>query len=95
MEDKYCVLIKPRKYNELKYNDMYCVRPLKEKERNDYVEREEQTIYNLPFEITNDIDEDIKIVSKQEYEEYKEKSIKKYEEFMKTYVSDLEFMNGE
>lgn len=95
MEDKYCVLIKPKKYIELREYDRYTVKPLQEDKRNDYVNGVVKTIYNLPYEITNDIDEDIKIVSKQEYEEYKAKSIRNYEEFMKTYVSDLEFMNGE
>lgn len=95
MDKEYvCCLVKPRKYHELlseKYN-MFYVKPPKQENGISYGKIETQTIYSLPFELSNDIDEDIKMLTKEEYEEYRMKSIKEYEDFiLNDYMSDDEF----
>lgn len=88
-----CVLIKPKKYIELLNYDMYNVRPLKQEKRTEYGTFKTETIYNLPFEITNDIDEDIKMLTKKEYEEYEKEKIKNLNDFMQNYEPDYMWNN--
>lgn len=87
------VLIKPKKYLELKYWEDYNIKPLKQENQVSYGTIETQTIYNLPYEITNDIDEDIKMVTKEEYDEYRKRKTKRYDEFMENYEPDYMWNN--
>ena len=88
-----CVLIKPKKYIELLDCDIYNIRPPKQEKGIEYGATKIETIYNLPFEITNDIDEDIKMVTKEEYDIYRKRKQEKYDEFMKNYEPDYMWNN--
>lgn len=94
-KDYYCVLVSPKKYQEMleEINGMKCVYPPKKYGKSKWVE-EVKTLYSLPVEISQEIDEDLKYVTKEEYDEIKQLSIKKYEQFMKEYVSDEMFKAG-
>ena len=95
-EEIVAVLVKPKKYIEMleQANNMYGVYPPKVDKKNGYV-TEVRTMYNLPVIISKDIDEDMKFVNKEELEQIQILEQKRYEEFMKNYVSDREFINGE
>lgn len=93
-KEYYCVLIKPKKYQELLSWEMYNVKPMNQEKQVGYaVGYETNTIYNLPYEITNYIDEDIKMVTKEEYEAYIERKMEGYDEFMKYYEPDYMWRN--
>ena len=93
MEKEYVVaLIKPKKYEEILMQENYIICPPKKAGKTQYANGI-QTIYNLPFEIAPNIDEDIKLLTKEEYEEYRLKEMKLYEEFMRQYEPDREWGN--
>jgi hypothetical protein len=95
-EETVAVLVKPKKYIEMleQANNTYGVYPPKVDKKNEYV-TEVRTMYNLPVIISKDIDENIKFVNKEELEQIQILEQKRYEEFMRNYVSDIEFINGE
>ena len=93
MKEKYiCVLVTPKKYREMleeinNCNHIIIPKKYQKKDNREWVDKVE-TLYNLPVEISTVIDEDIKYVTKEQYEEYRTKSIKQYEDFMKNYEPD-------
>lgn len=89
-EKYYCVLVTPRKYKEMleEINGFKSIVPPKKYKNGEQWCEKVETIYSLPVEISTVIDEDMKYVTKEEYEELMEKSIKQYEEFMKNYEPD-------
>jgi len=88
------VLVKPKKYHEL-LEEMYgmkCIYPPRSAGKCEYA-KSIQTIRSLPVEISTEIDEDIKFVTKEEYEKIRHKEITKYMKFLENYESDWEWNN--
>lgn len=94
MEKEYVVaLVRPEKYRQLLMDlNGYIVYPPKRAGKTEYTKKV-NTLYNLPIEIAPNIDEDIKLLTKEEYEEYRLKEMKSYEEFMRQYEPDIEWRN--
>lgn len=88
------VLVTPRKYQELleEIHGMKCVYPPRSAGKYKYA-KSIQTIRNLPVEISTEIDEDMKFVTKEEYEKIRNIEATKYMEFLKNYESDWEWNN--
>lgn len=94
MIDEYiCVLVTPKKYKEMleEINGLKCV-ILPKKHIND--ENNEQwcekieTISSLPVRISTASDEEIKYVTKEEYEQIQKQEIKLMDDFFKEYEPD-------
>lgn len=94
-KEYYCVLVSPKKYREIleRVNGSYYVKPPKQM-KTSMLYGEVETLYSLPIEISDVIEEDMKFVTKEEYDEIKQVSMKSYEQFMKEYVSDEMFKAG-
>lgn len=88
------VLVTPKKYQELleEMHGMRCVYPPRGAGKCEYA-KSIQTIKSLPVEISTEINEDMKFVTKEEYEQIKHKETTKYMEFLKNYESDWEWNN--
>ena len=73
---------------------MKCVYPPRSAGKCEYA-KSIQTIRNLPVEICTDIDEDMKFVTKEEYEEIRKKASerfrKQFDEWFENYESDWEW----
>lgn len=91
-KEYYCVLVSKKKYKEMLeeiYNCKNIVIP--EKYRNENKEKwcdGVETLYSLPVEISEEIEEDMKFVTKEEYDKLRLLHNKRYEEFMKNYEPD-------
>ena len=91
-ENCVCVLVTPKKYQQILEEINNCkniVIPEKYKESHckDYIKGVE-ILFDLPVIISTAIDEDIKYVTKEEYEEIRKQEIKQTEEFFKNYEPD-------